>query len=135
MRFDPLRFIQWFNDLVSAYGLRRRMPSSSSSSTPTLESPLCPDALFSAELKRHRAARVGWNPVPTGVAGFLGWTERSGTLGPIPKVAAWPRGSWGVSGLVGPVGYDAPSSGTPLGPWCLTAVGRQSLGGLRFGTL
>ena len=66
------------------------------------------------------AARVGWKASSSGRAGFLGWTSvsgaecaaHSGTLGPIPKVAAWPRGSWGVSGLVGPVGYDAPSSGS-----------------------
>ena len=57
-------------------------------------------------------------PAPAGARGFragLSGAEcaaHSGTLGPIPKVAAWPRGSWGVSGLVGPVGYEAPSSGS-----------------------
>ena len=57
------------------------------------------------------AARVGWKASSSGRAGFLGWTSvsgaecaaHSGTLGPIPKVAAWPRILWGVSGLVGTV--------------------------------
>ena len=59
------------------------------------------------EIQRQRARGL-W----AGLSGAESAPPFVGTLGPIPKVAAWPRGSWGVSGLVGPVGYDAPSSGS-----------------------
>jgi hypothetical protein len=54
---------------------------------------------------------------------------------PIPKVAAWPRGSWGVSALGPPVCYRAPSSGSRSDSVVSQPWDDRVWAGLLFGTL
>ena len=73
--------------------------------------------------------------------GLRAWTERRRERRSFRDARADTQGSCLAPRLVGGVGPGRAGrlrgavKRKPLGLWCLTAVGRQSLGGLRFGTL
>ena len=101
-----------------------------------------PRLVSGAELTQTPSGRSSWIKIqrPLG-AGSLGWTERRRERRSFRDARADTQGSCLAPRLVGGVGPGRAGrlrgavKRKPLGLWCLTAVGRQSLGGLRFGTL